>query len=491
MTTNLPSLALPPSIFEAIDHVALAGPARSPAWLETIRKYWISMDFSEPPPKVLSNKTLMIISPDRQHLERSLDGERWSAWGDGCICVELDETLIAAPQKAIAEVVPESSMAYPEESGYNTSIPRTSSVAPSRRGESVENQVTRNTTTRVGVDDNCMVTPLAGPKAVTAVEIPNSATQTEVGPGRSSLLDPLPSSNRRPSRHQQDVAIARENDSDSDGSSRGEGSSEVGVYPISSVGDFVYNVSVHNPFDAHIYLPILKGTPLRPDLLSFFRISSDLPPEAYIRASVEASMYPDLFRLLITTVLRLSGGYSNVEVPQKDITAIIRPFMTTMKTRGSPLPFKNCNKMIERAWSSHIVRYSAKDSQPHVFLVNTQNAINELNLRGANGIQSASRNPVTRTVSPYIPLVNSIAHLAGNQASVPVPHKLALKQLGGQVMARSLGFPKFAQYVLDACSVGLVTKQGTGKHRTLSLRADWNHLQSLLVLRSAGNEPYF
>ena len=234
----------------------------------------------------------------------------------------------------------------------------------------------------------------------------------------------------------------------------------------------------------------MKGTLLRPDLLPFFRISSDLPPEAYIKAPVKASMYPDAFKLLVMTILRLSGGYSNVEVAQEEIHAIIQPFIKTMKARGSPLSFNTCNKMLRKAWSSDIVRYSAKNSQPYVLLVNTQNSINELNLRGANGTQSVSRNSITRTVSPYLPLVQLIAHLGGNQALVPVPLKIVRKQLAGGVMMQSLGFSKFRHYVRDACSVGLVKKQGTGKQSTLSLRADWNHLQSLLVLRSADSTEH-
>jgi hypothetical protein len=486
MTTDIPSLVLPPNIFDAIDYIALAGPARSLVWLETIRKYWVSIDLPGSPLKVLSARTLMIISPHSQLLERSPDGERWSNWGDGYVCVELDETLRAAPLKTIAEVVPEPSVAYPEESGNDMSILRTSHVAPNQRNDSIENWAQSNTTKRVGLGGAC---PLASSTAETAVEIPNSYTQIpDVGLDRSSLPSPLPSSNRGTPLRRQNVAIAQDDDSESDGSSRGEGFSEVGIHPISSVGEFIDNVSINIAFDALIHTPILKGTLWRTEFLSFFRISSDLPPEAYIKAPVEASMYPDAFRLLATTILRLSGGYSNVEVAQKEINSIIRPFMKTMKTRGSPLPFKNCNKMIGSAWRSHIVRYSAKGSQAYVFLVNTQDAINELNLRGANGIQSASINPITRTVSPYLPLVHSIARLAGNRASTPVPLNLVRKQLGGQIMARSLGFSNFAQCVRDACSLGLVTKDGTGKHSTVSLRADWNHLQSLLVLRSADTE---
>jgi len=487
MTSNLPSLVLPPAIFNAIDYVALAGPARSLVWLETIEKYWISMGLPESPPKALSKRALMIISPDSQLLELSPDGERWRNWEDGHMCIELDETPRAIPRKAIVEVAPESSVVYPEESGHDTSILRTSYVAQNRRSESIENRIPRNTT-RVGVDDLYVGAPLAGLTAGTAVQVSNSTTQiAEIGLGRSPLPDPLPSSNRRSSRRQQN---AQDDDSESDDSSGGEGPSEVGIHPIRPVGDFIDNVSVNTPFDGRIHIPILKGTPLRPDLLPFFRISSDLPPEAYIKAPVEATMYPDIFRFLATTILRLSGGYSNVNVGHKEICAIIQPFMITMKTQGSPLPFKNCNKMIRRAWSSHIVRYSAKDSQAYVFLVNSQNAINELNLRGAHRIPSASSNPVSRTVSPYLPLVQSIARLAGNQASFPASFKLVCKQLGAQAVVQSLGFLKFKQYVRDACSVGLVTKQGTGKRRTLSLRADWNHLQSLLILRETGTEPY-
>ena len=251
MTSNLPSLVLPPSIFDAIDYVALAGSARSLVWHETIRKYWISAGLSESLPKVLSRRTLMIISPDSQLLERSLDDKNWSNWRDGYMCIEIDETLRAAPRKAIADVAPESSVAYPGESSHDMSILRTAYVAQNRGSESLENQIPRNTTKRVGVDDLYLVAPFAGSIAGTAAEVPNSAKQMAgIGLDQSPLADPLPSSNRRPSRRQQN---AQDNDSESDDSSGGEGSLEVGIHPIRSVGDSVDNVSVNTPFDAHIH----------------------------------------------------------------------------------------------------------------------------------------------------------------------------------------------------------------------------------------------
>jgi hypothetical protein len=310
----------------------------------------------------------------------------------------------------------------------------------------------------------------------------NSHAIAEVELYSSSLSAPLPSSSREFPGHHHGTVTAQGHDSGSEDSSRGGDSPSGGILPMDSVGDLFYNVSMNDAFCAHVYTPSSKGTLLRPDLIPFFRIKTDLPPEAFIKASVDVSMYPDTFKLLTTTILRLSGGYSNVGVSQKEITAVIGPFMKQMKARGSPLPFKNANKMMKWAWRGHIIRNSVLGDQAHVFLVNTQNAIDRLNLRGASGTHGSSKNNVTRTVSPYLPLVNSIARLAGMQAFVPASFILVRKEVGGEWIIKSLGFPDFPQYVAEASLLGLVTTQGTGKNRTLSLRSGWNHLQSLLVL---------
>lgn len=463
MTTNLPCFNRLPGVFDAMDYVALAGPLRSSTWFETIKSHWISTVLPEPLRQNISRTMLAIISPDSQLLQSTHDGERWGTWGDGCLCVDLDHSLLSRHRRAVAddvfEVVEQPRTAVPAPPGGDMSILNTS------------NRVDLGT-----VESFAISHPITSIAEVGLDPLPPSA--------------PPPLSHRGPALPQQGTVTARDNDSDSEGSSREEDYPNVALGPISPDGDLFYNVSINHAPRTHINTIASKGTLLRPDLIPFFRIKTDLPPEAFIKASVEVGMYPDTFRLLATTILRLSGGYSNVGVAQNDIGVVIRPFMKQMKAHGYPLPFKSFTKMVKSAWKAHILRNFVLENRNYVFLVNTRDAIDRLNLRGASGSLGSSRINLTRTVSPYFPLVNSIAHLAGKRAFTPAPFTIVRREVGGKYVVKSLGFFDFAQYVDDASSLNLVTKQGTGKNRTLSLRSDWNHLQSLLVLRPDVAEPH-
>ncbi len=81
-----------------------------------------------------------------------------------------------------------------------------------------------------------------------------------------------------------------------------------------------------------------RAEPLSQEAL--YPTGPDRPPEAYIPVHVDVKMYPSHLRLLVSTILGLSGNQTNVAIPKGSLRKIIKAALDDMKARRVVRPFK-------------------------------------------------------------------------------------------------------------------------------------------------------
>lgn len=200
-------------------------------------------------------------------------------------------------------------------------------------------------------------------------------------------------------------------------------------------------------------------------------------------------MYPAKFGLLVSQILGSTNGYSNTRVNRASLKMKMNPIIKGRKGSGSPLGFKNFNKMVEKAWLTNIVRFSTNEADSYVYLVNPASIQERLSsskpLEDQKGIGWEPPAEFTPPkTSPFLPIVNAIACNGGSVAGVQVPLKVVRQHVGDTDYVLSLGFLKMARYLDEAVRVQLVTVHGIADRsvgRTISLRENWDYLKGILA----------
>ncbi|KIM20048.1 hypothetical protein M408DRAFT_334166 [Serendipita vermifera MAFF 305830] len=455
-TPNLQALTLSPCISSTIEYIVLAGPIRSHMWTEALKSYIFSSETRIIPPFLRGKNEVAVLSPRSQQVESATNGEGASVWGDMFMSFVINEVVPIVPTELVTETN--------EQPGYSGDLSKTSLKSTS------------------GMDNREETSPEAGITYLDASEdlypIPSSSRslQAEFHHGArsdlaASLLKANPGPNLEsvsaetpysgvpypPSAERQSKQIP-EGASDSDDSSEGE---EPGNLRSAIVN--WNDMAITNG----------KGKPKAHPL---FDLSTHLPPSAYIKAHVNANMYPETFKCLVSTILTLSGGFSNVVVPINPIKAPVSQVIKTMKARGTPVGHKNFNKMLRRAWEANIVRFLPED-QKSVFLVNLPTA-------GLSRMAPSGAITETASQSPFLSIVDTIARNGGPVANNYIPLHLVRQEVGNAGVVQALGFYNFSQYLKEAERMRLVVTDKVHKGpggKVIALRWNWTELRPRLL----------
>ncbi|KIM23607.1 hypothetical protein M408DRAFT_252184 [Serendipita vermifera MAFF 305830] len=446
-TTNLHALNLSPYISSMIDYITLAGPIRSHVWTQALKPYAVSSKSRITPPSLHGKNEVAILSPQSQQMESATDGKDASVWGDTFMSFVINETT--------------------EQPGCLGSLSdnplKTTSGRTDREGTSPEAGITY-----LDASENPFPIPLSNGSL-------QEGFQHEV---RSNLSGPL-SETKLDAKRELVPAVTPYSEAPYSLSAEGQGGQIPEGAADSEVPSKGEEPGILRNTMANWNDIALNNSRREPKVHPFFDIPTYLPSFAYIKTHVDANMYPEGARCLVSTILMFSGGFSNVGVPIDQITAPVNQAIETMKARDR---FKNCRKMLHWAWEANIVRFLPEDQQV-VFLVNLPTA-------GLLGMEPLGAIVETVSQSPFLSIADSIARHGGSVAGTYISLTAVRHQVGGTAMVRTLGFYDFNHYVKEATRVGLVTtdKADKGPIKFIALLQNWEELRPCLLRRSPFDE---